>query len=195
MEHFGRRRLRRAVFFDRDGTLNVEVGHLRRLDHFAMYPFAAKAVKHVNEAGLLAIVITNQSGVARGFFSEEHVHSANAKLTKHLEAGGARIDRIYYCPHHPEGPIEKFMQVCNCRKPSPGMLEKAAEEFGIQLDQSFVIGDRFVDIEAAHRVNAKSILVQTGAGKDELASNTSALKPHFVAEDADAAVSWILKQL
>ena len=195
MSHFGQQPLRRAVFFDRDGTLNVEVGHLRRLDHFAMYPFAADAVKRVNEAGLLAIVITNQSGVARGFFSEEHVHSANAKLTKHLESGGARLDRIYYCPHHPEGPIEKFMQECGCRKPSPGMLEKAAAEFGIQLDQSFVVGDRFVDIEAAHRINATSILVLTGAGQNELASNTSALQPHFVAEDADAAVSWILRQL
>src|ERR1044071_7355803 len=95
MDHPESQKLRRAVFFDRDGTLNVEVGHLRRLDHFEMYSFAADAVKHVNEAGLLAIVITNQSGVARGYFSEEHVHSANAKLVEHLETGGARIDRIY----------------------------------------------------------------------------------------------------
>jgi D-glycero-D-manno-heptose 1,7-bisphosphate phosphatase len=114
---------------------------------------------------------------------------------KHLEKGGAHLDRIYYCPHHPEGPIAKFMRNCNCRKPSPGMLEEAAQEFGIQLDRSFVIGDRFVDIEAAHRVKAISILVLTGAGKDELASNVSTVRPHFVAENVSAAVSWIMKQL
>jgi D-glycero-D-manno-heptose 1,7-bisphosphate phosphatase len=195
MAQNGQHKSRRAVFFDRDGTLNVEVGHLRRLDHFEVYPFAAAAVKKVNDAGLLAIVITNQSGVARGYFPEEHVHSANAKLLTQLESAGARMDGIYFCPHHPKGPIEKFMQECSCRKPSPGMLEQAAKEFGIQLDQSFVIGDRFVDIEVAHRVGAVPILVLTGAGKDELASHTGFGQPHHVAEDVNAAVSWIVEHL
>ena len=187
--------IRRALFFDRDGTLNVEVGHLRRLDHFEMYPFASRAVKQVNEAGLLAIVITNQSGVARGYFPEQHVHTANAQLLQHIEAGGARIDRIYYCPHHPEGPVVEFMQVCNCRKPAPGMLQQAAVEFGIQLDQSFVVGDRFVDMEAAHRVSASAVLVLTGAGSVELSGHAQARQPHHVAQDVEQAVAWILKQI
>lgn len=186
---------RRAVFFDRDGTLNVEVGHLRRLDHFEMYPFASRAVKQVNEAGLLAIVITNQSGVARGFFPEAHVHSANAKLITHLEAGGARIDRIYYCPHHPEGPVEQFMQACNCRKPAPGMLEQAAADFGIALEESFVVGDRFVDVEAGLRAGASPVLVLTGAGVEELTTHRTARQPHHVADDVEAAVAWILSRL
>lgn len=187
--------LRRAVFFDRDGTLNVEVGHLRRLDHFEVYPFASRAVKRVNEAGLLAIVITNQSGVARGYFPEAHVHSANAQLLAHLAAAGARIDRIYYCPHHPEGPVEEFMQACHCRKPAPGMLEQAAAEFGIQLNQSYVVGDRFVDVEAGHRAGASPVLVLTGAGIGELSVHASARQPRHVAEDVEAAVDWILAQL
>ena len=186
---------RRAVFFDRDGTLNIEVGHLRRLDHFEMYSFAAEAVRQVNQAGLLAIIITNQSGVARGYFPEEHVHSANRNLLDHITARGARIDRIYYCPHHPEGPVHEFTRECNCRKPSPGMLQQAAQEFGIQLDKSFVVGDRFVDVEAAHRVGATSILVLTGAGNEELASHSEARQPHHVAQDAGAAVAWILERL
>ncbi len=187
--------LRRAVFFDRDGTLNVEVGHMIRLNHFEMYPFASRAVKQVNDAGLLVIVITNQSGVARGFFPEEHVHTANAQLVQHVQADGARIDRIYYCPHHPEGPVEKYMQTCNCRKPAPGMLEQAAAEFGIQLNQSFVVGDRFVDIEAAHRVGASSVLVLTGAGGEELAAYPNVRQPHHVAGNAEEAVAWILAHL
>ena len=186
--------LRRAVFFDRDGTLNVEVGHLRRMEHFEMYPFAARAVQRVNDAGRLAIVITNQSGVARGYFPEQHVHTANAKLIRHMEAGGARIDRIYYCPHHPEGPVEKFTMTCNCRKPAPGMLEQAAREFGIELGQSFVVGDRFVDVEAAHRAGARPVLVLTGAGVPELEANPQARQPHHVAADVEAAVAWILAQ-
>ncbi|MSO18974.1 MAG: HAD family hydrolase [Acidobacteria bacterium] len=188
-------RVRRAVFFDRDGTLNVEVGHMIRLNHFEMYPFASRAVKQVNDAGLLAIVITNQSGVARGFFPEQHVHTANAQLVRHIEDAGARIDRIYYCPHHPEGPVEKFMMTCHCRKPAPGMLEQAAAEFGIQLNQSFVVGDRFVDIEAAHRVGASSVLVLTGAGGEELAAYPNVRQPHHVAGNAEEAVAWILAHL
>ena len=140
-------------------------------------------------------LITNQSGVARGYFPEEHVHSANAKLLRHLEADGARIDRIYYCPHHPEGPVEQFKLACNCRKPAPGMLEQAALEFDIQLDQSFVVGDRFVDVEAGHRAGASPILVLTGAGSQELSTHASARQPHHVADDVEAAVAWILTRL
>lgn len=188
--------LRRAVFLDRDGTLNEEVGHLLRMGQFEMYPFSSRAVRRINEAGLLAIVITNQSGVARGFFPEEQVHTANAQLIQHIEAEGGRIDRVYYCPHHPEGPLERYKQVCLCRKPAPGMLEQAAAEFGIQLRESFVVGDRWVDIEVAHRVGASSVLVLTGAGREELdAHRAAAGQPHHVAINVEEAVRWILNRL
>ena len=187
----------RAVFFDRDGTLNEEVGHVDDAARFRVYPFASRAVREINDAGLLAIVVTNQSGVGRGIFAEDLVARVHQQLVRELQAAGARLDRIYYCPHHPEAEIAAYRQQCACRKPSPGMLEQAAEEFGIQLRRSFVVGDRYVDVEMAHRVGAASVLVLTGFGQNEWEQERSRWpeQPDHVAANVYEAVQWIRGKL
>lgn len=191
---------RGAVFFDRDGTLNEEIGHVRNAEDFRVYSFAARAVRLVNEAGLRAIVVTNQSGVGRGLIPESLVQRVHRQLTRRIAAGGGRLDAIYYCPHHPEASVERFRVVCECRKPATGLLEAAAKEFGVDLEQSFMIGDRFVDILAGRRAGARSILVLTGAGRMELEDEhalgiTGITQPDHVAENAYKAVRWILASL
>ena len=188
---------RRAVFFDRDGTLNEEVGHLSDPHQFLVYPFAARAVRMVNEAGLLAIVVTNQSGVGRGFFAESLVRRVHRQLTRRIAAGGGRLDAIFYCPHHPEASVERYRVVCACRKPAPGLVEAAAKQFGIELSKSFVVGDRFVDIRLAHRVSARSVLVLTGVGRAELEEEQSngTEQPDHIAENVYEAVRWIVRNL
>ena len=187
----------RAVFFDRDGTLNEEIGHVRNAEDFRVYSFAARAVRLVNEAGLRAIVITNQSGIARGLIPESLVRRVNRQLTRRIAAGGGRLDAIYYCPHHPEASVKRFRVVCDCRKPAPGLLEAAASEFGVDLARSFMVGDRFVDILAGRRVSARSVLVLTGVGRRELEDEEgdAIVQPDHVAENAYKAVRWILGNL
>jgi D-glycero-D-manno-heptose 1,7-bisphosphate phosphatase len=186
--------LRRAVFFDRDGTLNEEVGHMSDLTRFRLLPNAGAAVRAVNESGLLAIVVTNQSGVGRGMMPEELVLAAHDRLTMELAQEQARLDAVFYCPHHPQAEIVRYRSECACRKPSPGMLRQAAEQFGIRLADSFVIGDRYVDIEMAHRAGVSSVLVKTGFGLAEwgLFRDNGVAQPHHVAEDVLEAVRWIL---
>ena len=186
-----------AVFFDRDGTLNEEVGHVRNAEDFRVYSFAARAVRLVNEAGLRAIVITNQSGIGRGFMPESLVRRVNRQLTRRIAAGGGKLDAIYYCPHHPEAAVERFRMVCECRKPAPGLLEEAAREFGVNLERSFMIGDRFVDILAGRRAGARSVLVLTGVGRVELVDEkiNRIAQPDHVAENVYKAVRWILSNL
>lgn len=189
--------LRRAVFFDRDGTLNEEVGHMEDLSRFRVYPFAGPAVRQVNEAGLLAIVTTNQSGVGRGVFPEELVGTAHEQLLAELGKSGARLDAIYYCPHHPEAEIDRYRMACACRKPSPGMMQQAAARFRIRLEESFVIGDRYVDVEMARRAGAASVLVRTGLGNAEwsLFRGNGMPQPDYVAENVYEAVQWILERV
>lgn len=178
------------MFIDRDGTIAEEVGYLNHISRFRMFPFAADAIRRLNEARLPVIVITNQSGVARGYFPESLVHTVHDRMTKQLAAECARIDAIYYCPH-------SGAEACDCRKPKPGMLERAAREHCIDLRRSFVVGDRYGDLELAHRVNASGILVRTGYGEGELTWHSAQWpqQPDFVAEDLAAATDWILRQI
>jgi len=181
---------RRAVFVDRDGTLCEEMGFLNHISRFQMFPFAAPAVRRLNQAGLAVIVVTNQSGVARGFFPEWLVHLVHEKMTAELAAAGARVDGIYFCPHKSEDD-------CGCRKPHPGMLERAAREHALELAGSFVIGDRYADIEMAKSINGRGILVLTGYGRGdyELHRNEWPEQPYGVAENLDVAVDLILEEL
>ena len=189
--------LRRAVFFDRDGTLNEEVGYVDSLDRFRLYPFAARAVRAVKDAGMLAVVLTNQSGVGRGLFDEEVVANVHRRLTSEMAQAGATLDAIYYCPHHPSAEVERYRLECDCRKPSPGMMQQASAQFGIQLEESFVIGDRYLDVEMAQRAGASGILVRTGFGVSEweMFQAKGAPQPDYVAENVLAAVEWVLQQL
>jgi D-glycero-D-manno-heptose 1,7-bisphosphate phosphatase len=153
-----------AVFLDRDGTINEDTGYLTRPEDLILYPWAAEAIRLINDAGFTTVVITNQGGVAHGLCSEETIRSINEKMIDDLAQVGARIDAVYYCPHHPHGSDNFYTVVCNCRKPQPGMLRQAAEEHGLSLEESYVIGDKTTDIEAALNVGATPVLVLTGYG-------------------------------
>ncbi len=187
-----------AVFLDRDGTINEEVGYLDSLDKLKIIPTAYEAIKLINLNSMKAVVISNQAGVAKGYFSEDFVRMVNNHLQADMLEQGAVIDRFYYCPHHPtEGNIE-YQQICNCRKPAPGMLLQAADELNIDLAKSYFVGDRFIDMETAKKVGAKGILVRTGYGEDLLQDDgpdtaTMENKPDFIAADILEAVQWILK--
>lgn len=179
-----------AVFLDRDGTINEEVGYLDSLDKLELYPNSFEAIRLINESGMLTVVITNQSGVARGYFSENFVNAVHSRISEILKKNGAHIDRFYYCPHHPTEGNDPYLKSCDCRKPSPGMLIRASEELEIDLSRSYMVGDAEKDIELANRVGAKGILVRTGYGENVV---TSDVKPAYVAEDILDAVNWIMK--
>ena len=183
-----------AVFIDRDGTISEEVGYLSELDQLRLISKSAEAIKLINESGLMAIVITNQSGVARGYFTEEMVNRVHEKMKKLLEKRDVHLDGIYYCPHHPEGVIEAYRKTCNCRKPAAGLLEKASKDHGINLAASYIVGDKLIDIELASKVGAKGILVLTGYGKDELKKikDVTEMKPAYVADNLFDAAEWII---
>ena len=148
---------RPAAFLDRDGVLNVDHGYAHRADQLDWVEGAPEAVRLLNEAGFAVIVVTNQSGVARGMYSEADIHALHAHMQEALNAQGARIDAFYHCPHHPEGTVEAFAVECDCRKPGTGMLEQAARDWPLDLERSFLIGDRDGDMEAAAAFRIRGI--------------------------------------
>jgi D-glycero-D-manno-heptose 1,7-bisphosphate phosphatase len=158
--------MKRAVFIDRDGTINVEKEYLYLPGDFEFIPGAAKAIQLLNGAGFLVVVVTNQSGVARGYYTEEDVHLLHRYAAAQLEHSGSRVDAWFYCPHHPSG-RGSYALPCRCRKPQPGMLLEAARRFEIDLDSSIMIGDKLVDVEAGRAAGCRAILVRTGYGRDE----------------------------
>ncbi|HAO93768.1 MAG TPA: D-glycero-beta-D-manno-heptose-1,7-bisphosphate 7-phosphatase [Deltaproteobacteria bacterium] len=175
-----------AVFLDRDGTINEDTGYLHKPEELVIINGAAEAIKRLNSASVMVVVVSNQSGVGRGYFTDSDVEAVNKRLIDVIGAEGARVDAIYYCNHHPD-------EDCGCRKPSPGMLNKATEEHGIDIRHSYVVGDKGSDIELALNAGAKGVLVLTGKGQDEL---QKLKRPAgFVAEDLTGAVLWILDDL
>lgn len=185
-----------AVFIDRDGTINEQRGFINHLSRFALLPGVAEAVKLLNKNSFFAIIVTNQSGVARGYYPVALVHEVHELMNKSLEREGARIDGVFYCPHHPRGIVPEFTADCDCRKPKTGLVNQALKAFNIDMSNSYVVGDRYVDIELAVRVNVKGILVKTGYGLGEMeyVIPERPLKPSHVAEDLLDAVKWILKE-
>jgi len=181
-----------AVFLDRDGTLIEEIGYLNRIDRIALFPWSVDAVRLLNRAGFKVVVITNQAGVARGFFGEALVREVEAWLAARMEAGGARIDGFYYCPHHPQGVVEAYRRDCECRKPRPGMVLKASSDLGLDLARSVVVGDRWLDVELGRAVGARSILVRTGYGQREEQQPPDGVGADAVVENLIEAVSVIL---
>ena len=153
----------KAVFFDRDGTLNVDVHYLHRPKDFKWIPEAKEAIKYVNDHGYLAILVTNQSGVARGYYPEADIRHVYDWMNEQLSAVGAHLDALYYCPHHPTEGEAPYRQVCDCRKPAPGMLLDAAKELDIDLVNSYMVGDKGADMQAAKAAGVThKILVRTG---------------------------------
>jgi D,D-heptose 1,7-bisphosphate phosphatase len=185
--------IKRAVFLDRDGTLVQEAGYLDRLERLVFFPYSIDAVRLLNRSGFIVVIVTNQAGVARGIFKESFVAEAHQHITGRLEAGGARVDAYYYCPHHPDASVAAYRIACDCRKPSPGMFTRAASDLDISLEDSFVIGDRWHDLEAGQRVGARGILVRTGYGRTEEAAPKPHVTPAAIADNVIEAVSWILR--
>jgi D-glycero-D-manno-heptose 1,7-bisphosphate phosphatase len=196
---------KQAVFLDRDGTLIEEVGHLYRFDDMQIYPAALQAVARINRSGALAVVITNQSAVARGLLSEADLQHVHRLMNEAFGRNGARIDAFYYCPHHPGSGEGPYSRVCSCRKPKPGLLLRAAQQLDIELRASYMLGDRLVDVQTGHRAGCKSILLRTGYGAREVASiedtttvDRGALddlgRPEHIADNVLEGVKWILEQ-
>jgi len=185
---------RRAIIMDRDGTVCEEVGYVNHVDRVRLLPRSAEAIRAANEAGFQTVVVTNQAGVARGYFAESLVDEVHDRVRELLAEQNARLDGIYYCPHHPEVGPPPYRKDCSCRKPAPGMLERARDEMGIDLAASYMIGDSAKDLGAGHRAGTTNVLVLTGYGKGELAYQSQAWKvqPDHVAADLQDAVSWIL---
>ena len=155
---------KQAVFLDRDGTLIEEVGYLDCPEDIKVYPAALEAVSKINESGTLAVVITNQSAVARGWVSEQDLQQWHHLISRIFQASESRLDAFYYCPHHPDVGSEPYRRVCTCRKPEPGLLLRAARELGIDLISSYMVGDRLIGVETGHRARCKSILVKSDCG-------------------------------
>jgi len=185
--------MRRAVFIDRDGTISEEVGYINHPSRFRVFPYAAAAIKHLNEAGWLAIVVTNQAGVARGYFSEDMIKTVHAEMTKELEHGSARLDAIYYCAHHPSVGEPPYRFDCDCRKPKPGLISRASRDLNIDLAGSWMVGDRYSDVELARNAGVKSMFVLSGYGRGEWEHQRSSwiVQPDLVAENLLEAVRVI----
>jgi D-glycero-D-manno-heptose 1,7-bisphosphate phosphatase len=181
--------MHKAIFMDRDGTVSEEVGYMYHAGLYKPFPWAGPAIRRINEHGIKAVLITNQSGVGRGYFEERIVGEVHDLLSADLARSNARLDGIYYCPHSPGGG-------CGCRKPQPGMLIRAQQDLDIDLSQSYVIGDKHTDVETAYAVGATPVLVLTGYGRQELDEHRD--EPHqpaLVAANLMEAVEAILRGL
>ncbi len=155
-------RKNRAVFLDRDGTINVEKGYVHKIEDFEFIPGVPRAIKLLKNAGFVVIVVTNQSGVARGYYTIDAVMRLHSHMDGELARHGTSVDAYYICPHHPQGIIDEYAKVCECRKPQPGMLLRAAEEFSLDLVSSYMIGDKQIDVDAALNAGCRPMLVETG---------------------------------
>ena len=183
---------RAAVFLDRDGTLIEEVGYLDRVDRVRLFPWSVAAIRGLNDAKIPILLITNQSGVARGFFTESVVDNVHRHIAGLLAAGGAHIDAYYYCPHHRDGTIAEYAIACDCRKPGRGLVDRAVQEFGVDPGRSFTVGDRWLDIALARNIGSRGVLVRTGYGADEERRPPDGLSADAVVNNLVEAVSWIL---
>jgi D-glycero-D-manno-heptose 1,7-bisphosphate phosphatase len=185
---------REAVFLDRDGVINEELGYLGDSDQLRLIPGAAEAIRKLNEAHLLTIAVTNQAGVARGYYPESKVTQVHEALNELLAQQGARIDRFYYCPHHPTEGIGRYRKDCDCRKPKPGMLYRAAEDLSLNLGDCFLVGDKISDIQAGVSAGCKTLLVLTGYGKiHQFQIEASGVQIDHIAPDLLRAVERILE--
>jgi D-glycero-D-manno-heptose 1,7-bisphosphate phosphatase len=185
---------RPAVFIDRDGTLTEEVGYVNHPQRLRLLPRSAEAVRRLNAAGVPAVMVTNQAGIARGYFSEEVLHAVNASLVAELGRAGAHLDGLYVCAHHPTEGEPPWRAACECRKPKPGLLLRAAADLDLDLGRSVMVGDKPSDLEVAPKVGAHGVLVLTGygLGEWEYRRATFRVEPDHVARDLLDAVEWSL---
>ncbi|MGQ0734113.1 MAG: D-glycero-alpha-D-manno-heptose-1,7-bisphosphate 7-phosphatase [Acidobacteriota bacterium] len=188
-----RRQTTPAVFIDRDGTILDELGYLTPASTVHVYPYSVDAIRLLVRGGFTVVVITNQGGIGLGLYDHAFVDRTHASLEARFAAGGGTIGGWYYCPHHPEAIVAEFKQVCDCRKPAPGLVRTAARDLGLDLHASWVVGDQWRDIEVAHRTGARSVLVRTGYGRSlELNWPDKVAPPTIVADNLIAATAQIL---
>jgi len=186
---------RRAVFLDRDGTVNEDVGYPGTFEQIRIYPSSFEAVRRINHAGLAVVIVTNQSGVGRGFFDERALRVLHEKMKAAFLAESARLDEILYCPHFPTSSSPEYDVACACRKPLPGMAEKAREAFDLDLHGSYMVGDKPEDIRFGTAIGATPVLVRTGYGNGTaLRLKEEGLEPAHIAADIGEAVEWILRR-
>jgi D-glycero-D-manno-heptose 1,7-bisphosphate phosphatase len=186
---------KRAVFLDRDGTINRDVGYPNSYDMVEIFPYSFSAVRKINEAGFLAIIVTNQSGIGRGFIEEKNLRDIHRKLQIDLAKQRAIIDGIYYCPHYEQSEIPEYREDCACRKPNPGMAHQAARDFHIDTAKSYMIGDKVEDILFGMNIQATSVLLLTGFGRKSIPKlKMRGIEPAHVAETLEDAVNWILER-
>ncbi len=187
-----------AVFLDRDGTINEQMGYVNHISRFVLLPGVPEAIRMFNERSIPAVVVTNQSGLARGYFPAALLEAVHAEMGRLLAAQGAYLDGIYVCPHHPEAKVAQYRQACRCRKPQPGLLEQAAADLHLDLSRSFMIGDRWSDLECGCRAGAVPVLVLTGYGRGELeyiSPKRPAVQPALTAENLLDAAEQIIRLL
>lgn len=185
-----------AVFLDRDGTINEQMGYINHVSRFVILPRVAEAIQLLNRHGYLAIVVSNQSGAARGYFPLPLIDTLHELLNTSLLLRKGRLDGIFYCPHHPRSVIPELSLDCDCRKPRTGLIDQACSHFDIDMSRSYVVGDRCLDMELAHRCGINGVLVKTGYGRGEVEYllPSRAEKPIHIAEDLYDAVLWILEK-
>jgi D-glycero-D-manno-heptose 1,7-bisphosphate phosphatase len=185
---------RPAVFVDRDGTINEQMGYINHLSRFKILPRVVQAVKMLNRHGFLVLVVTNQSGVARGYHPLDLVKTLHHLLVTQIREKNGHIDGIFFCPHHPAGSVPEFSHNCDCRKPKTGLIEQACKSFEIDLSRSFLVGDMCTDMEMAQRAGVPGVLVKTGYGLGEIeyVLPRKTARPAQIAEDLLDAVRWIL---
>lgn len=177
----------KAVFLDRDGTINVEKNYLYRVEDFAFIKGSIDAIKLLNEHCYKVIVITNQAGIARGYYQPADVLKLHCWVNEQLAANGAHIDAFYFCPHHPAGKINEYAVECDCRKPGTALIEQAIREFAIDITRSYFIGDKNSDVLAGKNAGLKTILVLTGYGQTEDKEHA-----HYIAENLHSAVRTVI---
>ena len=179
----------KAAFLDRDGTIIEDTGYVVGKERVKFLPGSSQAIKSLNENGFKVIVVSNQAGVARGYFDEDMVKATNRYIQSVLAEQGALIDMFYYCPHHKDGVIEEYRRECHFRKPNPGMIEQGGRDFDIDLPQSFVIGDHYIDVAAGQRAGCRTVLI----GDDNPGDEEIIARPDRITHDLKEAVDWILK--
>lgn len=164
-----------AVFLDRDGVLTEEKSYIASVEELSIFPYTAECIRQMHRKGYYAIVITNQSGIARGLFTEDNLVEMNEYLK--INAG---VDAVYFCPHHPDGKVKQYKKICKCRKPEIGLIEQACKDFNIDMDKSYMVGDRASDILAGKKAGIKTVLLESGYGTKRLEAD---VMPDYVFED------------
>jgi D-glycero-D-manno-heptose 1,7-bisphosphate phosphatase len=187
------------VFLDRDGVVNEEVEYLHEPARVVLVGGAAEAIARLRRAGAAVVVVTNQAGIARGMYTERELAAVTARIDELLDgAAGARLDATYFCPHHPEAGLGPYRIACRCRKPAPGMIERAAAELGLDLARSVIVGDKESDLEAGRAAGSAAVLVRSGYGAREEARLRAAGRSHLhdaVFDSLAAAAPWLLARL